>query len=84
MQFHSQTCGIAMGGANMRAEQDKLTKGVSLLVATPGRLLDHLMVRLLFTISVGTDPVAEHQRLYIPCARTFFSDIMVLTHIQGI
>jgi ATP-dependent RNA helicase DDX18/HAS1 len=45
MQFHSQTCGIVMGGANMRAEQDKLTKGVSLLVATPGRLLDHLMVR---------------------------------------
>ncbi|KAJ7874809.1 DEAD-domain-containing protein [Mycena olivaceomarginata] len=43
MQFHSQTCGIVMGGANMRAEQDKLTKGVSLLVATPGRLLDHLM-----------------------------------------
>jgi ATP-dependent RNA helicase DDX18/HAS1 len=44
MQFHSQTCGIVMGGANMRAEQDKLTKGISLLVATPGRLLDHLMV----------------------------------------
>ncbi|KAF7315225.1 RNA helicase [Mycena indigotica] len=43
MQFHSQTCGIVMGGANMRAEQDKLSKGVSLLVATPGRLLDHLM-----------------------------------------
>ncbi|KAJ7647602.1 P-loop containing nucleoside triphosphate hydrolase protein [Roridomyces roridus] len=45
MQFHSQTCGIVMGGANMRAEQDKLAKGVNLLVATPGRLLDHLMVR---------------------------------------
>ncbi|KAJ7209669.1 P-loop containing nucleoside triphosphate hydrolase protein [Mycena pura] len=43
MQFHSQTCGIVMGGANMRAEQDKLTKGVNLVVATPGRLLDHLM-----------------------------------------
>ncbi|CAK5281649.1 unnamed protein product [Mycena citricolor] len=43
MQFHSQTCGIVMGGANMRAEQDKLSKGVNLLVATPGRLLDHLM-----------------------------------------
>ena len=31
-----------MGGANRRAEADKLVKGVSLLVCTPGRLLDHL------------------------------------------
>jgi superfamily II DNA/RNA helicase len=34
-----------MGGANRRAEVDKLVKGVNLLVATPGRLLDHLEVR---------------------------------------
>ena len=33
-----------MGGTNMRAEAIKLEKGVNLLVATPGRLLDHLMV----------------------------------------
>lgn len=31
-----------MGGANRRAEAEKLVKGVNLLVATPGRLLDHL------------------------------------------
>ena len=42
MAHHSQTFGIIMGGANRRAEVDKLVKGVSLLVATPGRLLDHL------------------------------------------
>jgi len=30
------------GGANRSAEIEKLTKGVNLLVATPGRLLDHL------------------------------------------
>lgn len=34
-----------MGGANRRAEADKLVKGVNLIVATPGRLLDHLEVR---------------------------------------
>ena len=34
-----------MGGANRRAEVDKLGKGVNLVVATPGRLLDHLEVR---------------------------------------
>ncbi|KAG6845655.1 ATP-dependent RNA helicase [Tephrocybe sp. NHM501043] len=42
MANHSQTFGIVMGGANRRAEADKLAKGVNLLVATPGRLLDHL------------------------------------------
>lgn len=31
-----------MGGANRKAEADKLIKGVNLIVATPGRLLDHL------------------------------------------
>eukprot|EP00033_Pygsuia_biforma_P000837 GCRY01000974.1.p1 GENE.GCRY01000974.1~~GCRY01000974.1.p1 ORF type:complete len:605 (+),score=181.69 GCRY01000974.1:58-1815(+) len=41
-QFHSQTFGIVMGGANRRAEAEKLTKGVNILIATPGRLLDHL------------------------------------------
>lgn len=39
---HSQTLGILMGGANRKAEADKLQKGVNLVVATPGRLLDHL------------------------------------------
>jgi ATP-dependent RNA helicase DDX18/HAS1 len=42
MANHSQTYGIVIGGANRRAEAEKLGKGVNLLVATPGRLLDHL------------------------------------------
>ncbi|KAK1020860.1 ATP-dependent RNA helicase, partial [Friedmanniomyces endolithicus] len=42
MEHHSQTFGIVMGGANRRAEAEKLGKGVNLLIATPGRLLDHL------------------------------------------
>ncbi|KAK9472350.1 ATP-dependent RNA helicase [Dipodascopsis tothii] len=42
MAHHSQTFGIVIGGANRRAEAEKLTKGINLLVATPGRLLDHL------------------------------------------
>ncbi|KAF2399403.1 DEAD-domain-containing protein [Trichodelitschia bisporula] len=42
MEHHSQTYGIVIGGANRRAEAEKLGKGVNLLVATPGRLLDHL------------------------------------------
>ncbi|KNC98509.1 ATP-dependent RNA helicase HAS1 [Spizellomyces punctatus DAOM BR117] len=42
MKYHHQTFGIVMGGANRKAEADKLGKGVNLLIATPGRLLDHL------------------------------------------
>ena len=42
MAHHSQTYGIVIGGANRRAEAEKLTKGVNMLIATPGRLLDHL------------------------------------------
>ncbi|KAF9243810.1 DEAD-domain-containing protein [Melanogaster broomeanus] len=42
MAHHSQTFGIVIGGANRRAEVEKLEKGVNLIVATPGRLLDHL------------------------------------------
>ncbi|KAL8725853.1 MAG: hypothetical protein Q9166_007099 [cf. Caloplaca sp. 2 TL-2023] len=42
MQKHSQTYGILMGGANRRAEAEKILKGINLIVATPGRLLDHL------------------------------------------
>ncbi|KAI9805663.1 MAG: ATP-dependent RNA helicase [Piccolia ochrophora] len=42
MAHHSQTYGIVIGGANRRAEAEKLMKGVNLIIATPGRLLDHL------------------------------------------
>ena len=44
LQYHQQTFGIVMGGANRQAEVQKITKGVNLLIATPGRLLDHLQV----------------------------------------
>jgi ATP-dependent RNA helicase DDX18/HAS1 len=44
-EYHNQTFAIVMGGANRKAEAEKLAKGVNLLIATPGRLLDHLQVR---------------------------------------
>lgn len=49
LQYHHHTHGIIMGGANRRTEAEKLAKGVNLLVATPGRLLDHLQVRLIWS-----------------------------------
>lgn len=41
-EFPAQTCGLVMGGATRSAEAQKLGKGVTIIVATPGRLLDHL------------------------------------------
>eukprot|EP01135_Chromosphaera_perkinsii_P007000 Nk52_evm1s659 gene=Nk52_evmTU1s659 len=50
LEGHSQTFGIVMGGANRKAEAEKLCKGVNLLVSTPGRLLDHLQNTKGFTV----------------------------------
>lgn len=42
MKYHHHTYGLIMGGADRKAEAKKLSKGINILVATPGRLLDHL------------------------------------------
>ncbi|KAK3024137.1 hypothetical protein RJ639_044392 [Escallonia herrerae] len=42
LKNHSQTLGLIIGGSARRAEAERIVKGVNLLVATPGRLLDHL------------------------------------------
>ncbi|XP_007261116.3 ATP-dependent RNA helicase DDX18 [Astyanax mexicanus] len=42
MLHHVHTYGLIMGGSNRSAEAQKLGNGVNILVATPGRLLDHL------------------------------------------
>ncbi|XP_074583916.1 DEAD-box ATP-dependent RNA helicase 27-like isoform X2 [Curcuma longa] len=42
LKYHSQKLGLVIGGAGRRGEAERLSKGVNLLVATPGRLLDHL------------------------------------------
>jgi len=44
LKHHSQTFGLVMGGTDRKAEALKLVKGVNILIATPGRLLDHLQV----------------------------------------
>lgn len=42
MKYHYHTYGLLMGGANRQTEAQKLAKGINIIVATPGRLLDHL------------------------------------------
>ncbi|KAK4483608.1 hypothetical protein RD792_010807 [Penstemon davidsonii] len=42
LKYHSQTLGLVIGGSARRGEAERIAKGANLLVATPGRLLDHL------------------------------------------
>ncbi|KAL5098552.1 hypothetical protein RYX36_002879 [Vicia faba] len=42
LKYHSQTLGLVIGGSARKGEAERIVKGVNLLVATPGRLLDHL------------------------------------------
>lgn len=42
MAHHHHTYGLIMGGANRTVEAEKLGKGINIVVATPGRLLDHM------------------------------------------
>jgi ATP-dependent RNA helicase DDX18/HAS1 len=43
MKYMTQTHTLIIGGANKHYEEQKLQKGCNLIVATPGRLLDHLL-----------------------------------------
>ncbi|XP_071477182.1 ATP-dependent RNA helicase DDX18-like [Diadema antillarum] len=42
LEHHYHTFGLSMGGTDRTTEAKKLGKGINILVATPGRLLDHL------------------------------------------
>merc|ERR1712227_498681 len=42
MADHPQTHGLIMGGSDRKQEAKRLGNGVNIVVATPGRLLDHL------------------------------------------
>ncbi|XP_063128478.1 ATP-dependent RNA helicase DDX18 isoform X1 [Rattus norvegicus] len=42
MTHHVHTYGLIMGGSNRSAEVQKLLNGINIVVATPGRLLDHM------------------------------------------
>jgi ATP-dependent RNA helicase DDX18/HAS1 len=42
LAFNRKSCGLIIGGNYRKGEAKRLEKGVNLLIATPGRLLDHL------------------------------------------
>ncbi|XP_014223293.1 probable ATP-dependent RNA helicase DDX31 [Trichogramma pretiosum] len=57
--------GIVAGGTNNHKEKDKLRKGINVLVATPGRLLDHIKSTKALTLdSVQTLVLDEADRMF--------------------
>lgn len=40
--YHNKTVGMIIGGVPRKSQAIRLKKGVNVIVATPGRLLDHL------------------------------------------
>lgn len=69
LQFHSLTHGLIMGGCNRATEVQKLSKGVNVLIATPGRLLDHMQVcRIFFQLLHSTRAsrcFSEYARIHL-------------------
>jgi ATP-dependent RNA helicase DDX18/HAS1 len=45
MEFMSQSKTLVIGGTNKHYEENILQKGANIIIATPGRLLDHLLVK---------------------------------------
>jgi superfamily II DNA/RNA helicase len=52
MKHHSQTHGVVMGGANRRAEAEKLVKGVNLLVSLSLPVTAHWYDALLLEVDL--------------------------------
>lgn len=57
------SCGVVFGGVNIAPQIRRLSAGVAVLVATPGRLLDLCAQKALFLDDVGTVVLDEADRM---------------------
>lgn len=62
-KFPAVNIGIAIGGTNIKSEQNAIARGLSVLVATPGRLLDHISQQGSLLSRVDTLVLDECDRL---------------------
>lgn len=61
--YHWMVGGAVMGGEKKKSEKNRLRKGVTVLVATPGRLLDHMQNTAAFTLCPQWIVLDEADRL---------------------
>ncbi|KAJ1622940.1 P-loop containing nucleoside triphosphate hydrolase protein [Pavlovales sp. CCMP2436] len=73
-------CGAVLGGESRKSEKARLRKGVTVLVATPGRLDDHIQhterLRVDYLQAIVLD---EADRKVLPPPLIFILDIVLLT-----
>ena len=66
-------CAVVVGGAGMRAQQEALRSGVDIVVATPGRLIDHMEQRSIDLRQVEVLTLDEADRMldmgFLPALR---------------
>jgi ATP-dependent RNA helicase RhlE len=62
-QYLRITSAVIFGGVNINPQKDKLRRGVDILVATPGRLLDHIGQRTVDLSGVETLVLDEADRM---------------------
>lgn len=62
-KFANIRVGITIGGTNMGKEEKMLASGLTILIATPGRLLDHLKTNAMLLKGVDTFVLDECDRL---------------------
>lgn len=65
MTHHVHTYGLIMGGSNRSAEAQKLANGINIIVATPGRLLDHMQVKKVVHVCEGLNCLFCNWQRYI-------------------
>jgi ATP-dependent RNA helicase RhlE len=66
-------CAVIIGGAGMRSQQEALRRGVDIVVATPGRLIDHMAQRSIDLSRVEVLTLDEADRMldmgFLPALR---------------
>lgn len=79
-KYTSISCGVIYGGVNMPGQTKMLKSGVNILVATPGRLLEHLTLRNIDLSHVKHVVLDEADRML---DMGFLTEIeRISTHIQ--
>jgi ATP-dependent RNA helicase DDX18/HAS1 len=67
-KYHLQTLGMVYGGEARRGEAERIAKGMNLLIATPGCLLDHLQNTKGFAcknLKVHLEPIKFYYYFYM-------------------
>ncbi|MCA8928372.1 MAG: DEAD/DEAH box helicase, partial [Alphaproteobacteria bacterium] len=73
------THAVVIGGANPRTQAAKLARGVDIIVATPGRLLDHMNARVVSLTMVRQVVLDEADQMldmgFIPAIRQIMAKV---------